>query len=391
MRRLLFVDDEERILEGLRVLLRHKRKEWDMVFAPGPEAALERLREARFDAVVTDMRMPGMDGATLLSKAKEIQPDTVRIVLSGYADTDAAMRSLPVAHQYLSKPCDPAVLEETVERAISLQLLIGEERIRSAVGTLDNLPPLPATYSELTLALNDERTSATDVAKIVERDMAMSAKLLQVVSSAFFRLGRSITNTTQAVGYLGFAMVKNLVLLNGIFHGEPYPELPGFSPDALQQHSVLTARLAARMVEERSRKEQAFLTGLVHDIGQLVLAKKLPVEFAGVLETARRESRPVNEIEEEHWGVTHAEIGAYLLGLWGLPFSVVEATANHHHPSRVASEGLNLVGAVHVADVLAVSPDDHTGLDLAYLEQIECLDRLERWSKLAREERDGCA
>jgi HD-like signal output (HDOD) protein/CheY-like chemotaxis protein len=386
VRRLLFVDDEERILDGLRTLLRHKRKEWDMVFALGSDQALEKLHAGRFDAVVSDMRMPKMDGAQLLAYARELQPETVRIVLSGHSDPGASMRALSVAHQYLSKPCDPKLLEETVERAIDLQALIAEGRVRRAVGMLDQLPSLPSTYTELTAALNDERTTADDVAKIVERDMAMSAKLLQIVGSAFFRTPRSFTSTTQAIAYLGFAMVKNLVLLNGIFSGERCPEVAGFSVEELQRHALRTARFASRVMDDRTGKEHAFLAGVVHDIGQLVLAMKMPLELAEVLEVARREGRPLHEVEEERWGVTHAEISAYLLGIWGLPFPVVEATASHHHPSRVAGTEFNLVAALHVADVLTASPHQHHQLDRAYLEQIGVADRIDRWVDMAGED-----
>lgn len=111
-KRVLFVDDEQEVLEGLRNLLRRNRHEWDMVFALGGYEALAELSRGTVDVVVTDMRMPGMDGAQLLAQVKTVSPSTARLVLSGHAEKEAILRALPVAHQFLSKPCGGGTLLE---------------------------------------------------------------------------------------------------------------------------------------------------------------------------------------------------------------------------------------------------------------------------------------
>ena len=253
MKRVLFVDDEPQMLSGLQRLLRPQRHEWDMKFAEGGEQALVALEETPYDVIVTDMRMPGMDGVTLLEQVKDQWPQMVRIILSGYTELEATLRTLPVAHQFLSKPCDPGRLKDVVERACALQSLLSREALRATIAQMGDLPSQPGVYLKLAEALGDPATSMADVARLIEQDIAMSAKCLQLVNSAFFGLGR-VTSVQQAVSYLGTDMVKALVFTVEVFHAfQPAPGAGGFDLDALQSHSLLVARLATKILAGRRR------------------------------------------------------------------------------------------------------------------------------------------
>jgi putative nucleotidyltransferase with HDIG domain len=353
-KRILFVDDEPRVLEGLEDLLVRHRRKWEMVFATSGAAALEQMRERPFDVVVTDMRMPEMDGAALLQSVKEKHPGAVRIVLSGHSEMEATMRTVPVAHQFLHKPCDPDVLEKAVERACDLQLLTSDENIRRVVGKLQRLPSLPAVYATLRRILADEKSGAKDVARVIEQDIGMSAKVLQLVNSAFFGLGRRITTIQQATAYLGFGMLQKLVLATEVFKGSRLDARSGLSLEGLRDHALLAAGIAQRILaNDRKQAEDAWAAGLLHDIGKLVLAAELPDHLAAAGALARDTGRPLWRAEYELYGISHAEVGAYLLGLWGLPYPIVDAVANHHMPERVQHPGLDVLTAVHVANALA--------------------------------------
>jgi HD-like signal output (HDOD) protein len=353
-RRILFVDDEPRILEGLEDMLMRYRREWDMSFATGGREALERMRDAPFDVIVTDMRMPEMDGAALLRAVMAEHPETVRIVLSGYSEMQAAMRAVPVAHQFLHKPCEPELLEGVINRACSLQSLLGDEALRALVGRLKQLPALPATYAALQQLLGDDQTNARDLAAVIEQDMGMSAKVLQLVNSAFFGIGRPIAAIEQAVGFLGMNTIQQLVLAAELFDRTDLPADSGLSLEALRDHALLTAGIGRRIVSGYRREvEDATTAGLLHDIGKVVLAVELPAQLAEARDVACTSRRPIHQVEQELFGITHAEIGAYLLGVWGLPYPIVEAVANHHAPERVPEPRLDTLAAVHVADVLA--------------------------------------
>ncbi len=354
MRRLIFVDDEPRNLEGMRRMLRPQRHDWEMAFAPNGDAALALMEASSFDVIISDMRMPGMDGAALLCQVREKFPHVVRIVLSGHTELSTALRVVPVAHQFLAKPCDAEMLRVAVERACHLKALLHDESIRSTVGALGDLPSLPRTYEALTQCLEDPDTSLLKVAKIVEQDVGISAKILQLVNSAFFGVSRSITNIQSAVSYVGINTLKSLILSVEIFRiFKPKKPVPGFCLEELQRHARFTANVAARLPIPKHLVDVALVAGMLHDVGKLILAWKLPDRFAKQLREAAEENCPLYTVEEREYGFGHAEIGAYLLGLWGLPYSVVEAVALHHGPNRVPHQNFDAVSAVYAANVLA--------------------------------------
>jgi len=390
MRRILFVDDEPRILAGLRRLLRPQRHEWEMLFAEGGQAALDLLAEQPVDVLVTDMRMPGIDGAELLRQVNEQYPRTVRFVLSGHSELEAVMRVVPIAHQFLSKPCDAAVLREAVARACELQSLLSSPDFTRIVGEMDSLPSRPDTYAAVTRALTDPEVEIATVAEIIEADTGMSAKILQLVNSSFFGLPRSVDSVASATTFLGLNTIRDLVLSVEVFRP---PE--GISPlleeflAALQVRSRHTAMLARAMFEDKVEAARAFTSGMLHDVGSLVLASQMPERYAELLERARGDERPTWQVEEEVLGVSHAEVGAYLLGLWGLPYPILEAAAYHHRPSTLPQERMSDLTAVHVASALVQArlPECCFGkagqIDLAYLQSLGLEERLPDWEALA--------
>jgi HD-like signal output (HDOD) protein len=394
MRRVLFVDDEPRILEGLQRMLRPQRHEWEMAFAPGGEAALALMEASPFDVIVSDMRMPVIDGATLLSRVRDLHPQVVRIVLSGHTELSMALRVVPVAHQFLAKPCDAQMLRVAVERACHLKALLSDDSIRRTVTGLGDLPSLPRTYEALTRELADPDTSLQKVAAIVEQDVGISAKVLQLVNSSFFGIAHSMTSIQSAVSYLGINTLKNLVLSVEIFRAfKPLGDIPGFSLEKLQRHAQLTAQIAARLPVPKYLVEVAVVASMLHDVGKLILAWKLSGHFAKVLAQARVANSPGYQAEERADGFSHAEIGAYLLGLWGLPYTIVEAVALHHGPNRVPHQHFDAISAVYAANLLAHELEQPSGsgpnvYDLEnYKEEFETLgiwEMVPEWRELAK-------
>jgi HD-like signal output (HDOD) protein len=391
VKRILFVDDEPLVLDGLRDLLRRHRKEWDMSFVNSIEAAVNKLRTAPFDVIVTDIRMPGMDGAALLAQVMNEFPQVVRIVLSGQSGLETAFRTVSVAHQFLSKPCDAVTLENTINRACNLRALIHNEKLLEVVGHIDSLPSQPHTYVKLVERLRDEHVSAAGIAEILEQDMAMSVKLLQLVNSAFFGMPRRIHRIEDAVTFLGQAMIRDLVLSVSVFSMERSPR--GIDSAEMQRHAMLVGNLAMRIADGAPGLEDAFLAGMTHDMGILLMASKLPGMFGRSTQSVRENPRPLHVAEAELLGVTHAELGAYLLGLWGFADPVVEAVAFHHRPTEVLQRSFDMVSAVHIADVLAQEVGDGHGdvseapvaeIDPDYVESLGVRHRLDAWRETAR-------
>lgn len=392
MKRILFVDDQPNILGGLQRMLHGQRKVWNMSFVESGEEALAAMEEAPFDVVVTDMKMPIMSGAQLLKQVHERYPKTVRIVLSGYADLEAAMQSVAVSHQFLAKPCDSDTLKSVVNRACGLAELLNEETLKETLGAISELPVLPRTYQALRQALAEEEVDIGQVGAIVEQDAGIAAKILQLVNSSFFGIRKEITDLRQATAYLGISTIRDLTLSFEMFRGfEGCTKLAGFSVEREQRHSLLTARIASKMFDDKVLSGQAFLSGMLHDIGKLILATRFEEPFQAILLEGAGVTSPFQPIEEKLLGVGHGEIGAYLLGLWGMSYPVVEAVAHHHNPSRVPEQTMfGALGATHVADCLALELEGRPGktiaLDEEYLASLGVLDRLPEWREMAAHE-----
>jgi putative nucleotidyltransferase with HDIG domain len=362
MKKILFVDDEPQNLEALQRMLRAQRHEWEMAFAPSGEAALGLLQNQSFDVVVSDLLMPGIDGAALLESIRDQYPSMLRIIVSGYTELEASFRAVPVAHQFLLKPCDPDALRTAIQRATSLNDALHCKMLASLVGSLQDLPSVPRAFAELRDALADPEASIDRIVAIVEKDVAITAKVLQLVNSAFFGVTRKVSNIRAAVSYLGISILQDLVLSLEAFRCfKPKKAIPGFSLDQFHEHAQLTAKIAGVAPLDKESTGAAVGASLLHDIGKLVIAERAPEHLARAIRGAKEEKRPLYLIEEELIGVSHAEVGAYLLSLWGLPAAMVEAVAHHHHPSRVPHESLGIIPIVYMANILAHEEEARRG------------------------------
>ena len=392
-KRILFVDDETLVLEGLQRMLRSMRAEWEMVFVESGSKALELMAQAPFDVVVSDMRMPGMNGAELLAEVLKRFPKTVRLVLSGHADRDLVLKCVGSTHQCLSKPCQPEELKAAITRAGNLEASLRDQNLRQLVARLDRLPSIPALYVQIVEKVQDPEIGLDEIGDIVAKDLAMTAKILKLVNSAFFGLGRQISSPAEAVSYLGVETIKSLVLSIHAFSQYSSLRLGSFSIDALWLHSQKTAGLAkeiARMEDAENRVlDDSFVAGLLHDTGKLVMVSNFAEQYDQVLNAVRGGSQTLVQAEEQSFGANHAEVGGYLLGLWGLPVPVVEAIALHHQPTQCTNQAFSPLTAVHAADALVscLAPERENSfaeeLDLKYLSKLGLDSRVPYWRAAA--------
>jgi putative nucleotidyltransferase with HDIG domain len=360
MKRILFVEDEKNVLDGVRRMLHAARNRWEMEFVTSGEAALAASRERAFDVVVSDLRMPGMDGAELLRHIRDQFPGTARIILSGYSEPALTARAAPVAYRVLAKPCNAKDLANTIERVCTLQDALCTPALRQIIGTITELPSWSSAYAALNAALRNALTPTGDVVNIIQQDLAMSAKILQLVNSGFFGLPQRANTLEHAVNYLGLDKIRTLALYPETFRVfAPDIRIPDSFGATVQRHSHRTATIAGALPLAPELREAAFLAGLLHDVGKLVLASTMPDAYCAVLARMNDQGSTQAEVEEELLGISHAEIGAYLLGLWGINDLVVEAIAHHHHPTCVSHPDLDCSIAVYLADLLAHELEIH--------------------------------
>jgi HD-like signal output (HDOD) protein len=332
MKRILFVDDEPALLDGLRRMLFPFRREWYTAFAADGACALELLTREPFDVIVADMRMPEMSGTELLTEVTRRYPHMVRMILSGTWDQDLRMQAAVTAHRYLPKPCDSITLTSSISRACPRWAVPANQELKNLITRMNSLPSAPAALSKLVDVLRSPDASVREAADLVANDMALSAKVLQLVNSAFFGARRQIANPREAVAYVGVDSLRTLALSVGAFSSFEGDETGLFSISALHAHAAGVARAAGAIVKaEQAPKrvqEETVTAGLLHDVGKLVLASNFKHDYDNVLAAA--ETTPLCDAERDVFGATHAEVGAYLLWLWGLPDAVVEAAAFHH-------------------------------------------------------------
>jgi HD-like signal output (HDOD) protein len=393
MNRILFVDDEPKVLEALRRQFQAHRAGWHMEFAQNGEEALATLSKASYDVMVTDIRMPAMDGSELLEKVRQQYPQVIRMVLSGQAAPDVALKAAAIAHQSFPKPCDARVIEAAIDRVCGLRGLIPAEPITRLISRLDGIASQAATHAKVTSALSDAHMSLDEIAELIEQDLAVASKVLQLANSPLLGCDRPVVRLKQAVTNLGMPPLQALMSSTQLTKFRKQPA--DYSVEALHRRGRLCAHIARELVDDRpGLKDNAFTAGLLHDVGKLILVGYLGDMFSKALATAAREKKPVVDAERELIGVTHAEIGGYVLGLWGLPLPVVEAIAHHHQPTRTESGHFDLSCAVHVAARLAEEHIATSGLsaeplDVAYLTKLGVMDKLPAWRQMAKDKAAG--
>lgn len=385
MRKLLFATADPQTRGALQEALRSHQDKWQSLIVSTAEAAQDRLAETDWDAVVADL--DAEIGRVILLQARESFPEVARIGV--VSQKHLKVPQLAFAHQIVSDFLELADLNVAVERSCRLRDLLRGERICRTIGELGELPSAPGVYLKLLEKLNVPDTSVAEIAEIIEGDVAISAKLLQVVNSIVFRTSREIVTVKMAAGFLGLDVVKNVILSLETFQAfENLPSIPHFSLTGLQAHCRLTAAMAGRMRLAGEIRDAAIVAGLLHDIGKLVLAYKMPERFARLLARGRAEHLPLYRVEEEMWGITHAEVGAYLLGLWGLPIPVTEAIAFHHAPAAVPHRRFDTVGAVYVANLLAHEVEgsaEEREWDWGFLESLGVASQVPEWKAMAEQ------
>lgn len=358
-----------------------------MEFLESGAKALESMARAPFDVVVSDMRMPGMNGAELLGRVMQHHPKTVRFILSGHADKELILKCVGSTHQFLAKPCDPDAIKAIVRRASATDDALQSDTLKRLVARMDRLPSIPSLYSEIVDALHDPDVTLETVGGIIGKDIAMTAQILKLVNSAFFGLRRRVSSPAEAANYLGLDTLRSLVLSINTFSQYESVKIEGFSFFALWTHSLDTgaaAKTIAKMEDSDSKlADEAFVAGLLHDTGKIVLAANFPEKYAEVLGIMRRDGVDQSTAEQEVFSATHSDVGGYLLGLWGLPVPVVEAIAFHHRPSAAHGESFSPLTAVHAANMLVQLSN---GMDIPYLTTLGLASRAPAWRDTLQKE-----
>lgn len=344
MKKLLFIDDDPQLLEGLRDGLRRYRREWQCSFACGGEAGLALLQGDTFDAVVTDARMPGVMGLDVLRAAQHHSPAALRVVLSGQIDLLTIGHLMELAHRVVGKPCELTRLHEVIEQALTERSDVATTGVAKLVTEARTLPSLSASIAELTAALADPDVQVAATTALIERDPGLTARVLRLANSPYFGSSRRVASPANAASQLGVELLRTLVRSAELLQSDltPTPWLTGELP-------WRAGRLARALAPEGPVAEMAFTAGILMNTGQLLLARDHADVWARLVAEAGKSCASITVLERAHFGFTHAELGAALLSTWGLPQEVVEAIHDHHTPPAEWSAPLKARHYLYVA------------------------------------------
>lgn len=395
-RRLLLIGDGPHGLQQLRILASGLGPTWEVLGAPGIVEGQTVLATGPFDAVVAELRVGGSSGLQFLNQISELHPKTQRFVLADLSDKQAMTKCVGTSHHYLATPCDPQTLRAALDRAFSLDVWLMNDRVKKFIGQMQKLPSIPTLYFQVVKELQSPTSSLETIGNLIARDLVMTAKLLQLINSAVFGLRRQIANPTEAVLCLGAETTKSVLLLAHTFSYFDKIKSPSFSVERLWEHALTTGSMARTLAGAQNASldtiEESFTAGLLHDIGKLVFACNMTTDYIKVIQAAQKEKKPLWVMEEQAFSLTHAEVGACVLGIWGLPVSIIEAVALHHYPSRFLSKEFSPLTAVHVANAW---DQEQRGkgrvdnrllpeVDPNYLRELGLFERLPEWREACK-------
>jgi HD-like signal output (HDOD) protein len=323
---ILFADDDETLPPSLRRPLKGLEATWASDFAASAAEAIGFLRGRAYDVVVSGMRLRGPDGAQLLETVRELQPAAIRVILSGNAEEQGLFRSVAIAHQYLSRPVEAGALVTLMDRARAARAMLADPALQAAVGRLGNLPSPPDLYLRLTAAMSRKNPAPAEISRILDEDPAMVAKLLSLTNSAFFAVGNKVRRVEQAVHVLGMETLRTLALSHALFrqaegNASMLPLLKEYKwhAQAMSQESLAFAQADRAGAALR---QETYAAGILSGIGRFAMCEAAPNIMSGLAALGHAAAL---DAERAHFGATHETVGAYLLGLWGFPETIMEA------------------------------------------------------------------
>jgi putative nucleotidyltransferase with HDIG domain len=389
-KKILLVDEDALVLKALKRSLRQFSDQWTVSYAQSPHEALEQLEQGSLDVLITEVRLTTADGELFLRSFLKRHPRAARIVLTGYTSGDAIFKYAGLAHQLLAKPWSDQTLIETIQRADLISRMLSNDHLKKTLNLIENFPSIPAVYLELSEKLKTGEPSLQEIGEIIIRDPSLIIKLLQIVNSPFYGLPMPVTDPQKAVALLGLDVVKGFVLTSGLFNQYENRKIANFHIDALWQHSLKTANIVRQIAKKENLgkeiSEASFIACLLHDVGKIIIASNFPDEFQEICTRSTSEGVPFWHSEQKVLGASHAEIGAYLLGLWGLPLAVIKAVLEHHQPNLEGPTEIDQTALVHIANAIektAVNGSGAAFIDLnpEFVAYLHLSESLAKWQK----------
>jgi len=354
MKNVLFVDDEKQILKAFRRAFIDSS--FQVKLASSGEEALALLKEGHINLVISDMRMPKMDGYSLLSQVKVMYPEVLRVILSGYSDERVVFKALKknIAKLYLFKPWDNEVLEKTIIGILKTQDLLTSHHLMRVINEIEELPTTPVSYNKI-LKLIEEDASEKIIGTAIEKDQAIASQVLHIANSAYY--GKKTGSVQEAIFKIGLEGTRELILSTSIIQAFSGERVLSRKIEEMWGYAFVVNKLVQfiyKEILERPFPSEYQATGLLHNIGCVFLLTLFGKDYLHKKVEAKNSHISMCEMEKRSFGITHTEAGGFLMSWWGFPFPIIEATLYHHDPFNEAIIHKKLVAVVHIAQYYGV-------------------------------------
>lgn len=359
---------------------------------PDPTALFKVTHDAReamglvekqvFHAVVADSSLPDGSALAVLDRMRQMQPRSVRFLSTSTPDADLANRCIWNSHRIFDGVADRARIKSAVTEAMKVERWVSKPETRSLIASVRTFPTRPTTYFKILQLLDSSGADVDGLIELIRGDMAITTKIIQTVNSAIYSRTDHVVDLHEAVQILGFHSVKMLVISIQAVAQLDRVTPAYFSIDRIWKFSLQVAEAARKIACAEGLDavsiDHAYLAGLLHDIGKAVFACNFDQQYSKVLEEVVHSRTPLVEAEQHAFGVSHAEVGAYLIALWGLPGTVVDAVGFHHFPSRSEGHAVDALTALYAANwITAEQPDAPE--DSLYLDRLKVREKLQSW------------
>ena len=329
---IIFVDDDPMLLSSTRRRLTLVARDWDLHFADSGAVALEICKGFVPSAVVTDMRMPGMDGAVLLKEIQRLFPESIRIIFSGQTDQDALIQAHSVAHSILAKPCDADQIYQALQLSLEIQSRLGDPEIRRFVTSGRAIPVSTSSIFDILSLLREPDVSPKKIGESVRNDLGLYAYILKIINSSHFGMRSPVCDIDQAILLLGASQLRTIVCGLKLAHALS-PTLDKNLCTEVLETGILRAQKVLQLVQKYGKpkafSDECYIASLFQDFGKLVLSVSAGSRYLQTIEHSRHQLSSLVDFERETFRCTHAEVGAYLLSLWSFPSSVIRSICRH--------------------------------------------------------------
>jgi len=390
-----FLIENNNFCKWLKKSMKDFKQDHVFLFFENENEVWDAVEDKEIDVIFAEIFMEDFDGLQFFESMRKEHPEIIRILLIDQHDESFVLKAYDCAHQLLDKMTTPNELMYTIDRALRLGKLLANEDLRRIISGLDSLPVMSDTYLRLIRAIQSPHTSFKEIGKIISEDASLTAKILQIANSPIYASHEKITNPMQAAVLLGINTIKALIIFVAVFsRSNTGSILKRDIKKEIENHSFRVAEKSREVIAQLSCDKETidsvFICGLLHDFGKIILLE-IKEEYINMLKTVKDINSTILERERDLFGTTHTEIGAYLLGLWGLPDSIIEAVGNHHNPIQVDEEFVAVVAALHIANVLETEQDvkdiaDFRTMDYMFIEEHNYMSVVEAAFKLSGKE-----